>query len=60
LNTPSNPIQSLARREGWVYGWGLTEELELVTKLSDVEKIVLAHIYLLDTLSFKAFSFTKL
>jgi hypothetical protein len=26
LNTPSNPIQSFAGKNGQVYGWGLTEE----------------------------------
>ncbi len=37
LNTPSHPIQSLAGNSSSVYGWGLTEELELVTKLRHVE-----------------------
>ncbi len=36
LNTPSNPIQSFAGRNGSVYGWGLTEEMELVTELRHV------------------------
>ncbi len=37
LNTPSNPIQSLAGKNGKLYGWGLTEELEQVTQLRHVE-----------------------
>ncbi len=37
LNTPLDPIQSLAGRSGKVYGWGLTEELELVSKLRHVD-----------------------
>ncbi len=37
LNTPSDPIQSLAGRNGKLYGWGLTEDHEIVTKLRDVE-----------------------
>jgi hypothetical protein len=37
LNTPSNPIQSFAGRNGKVYGWGLTEDLEIVTELRHVE-----------------------
>jgi hypothetical protein len=37
LNTPSNPIQSFAGRNGKVYGWGLTEELELASELHHVE-----------------------
>jgi hypothetical protein len=37
LNTPSNPIQNFAGKKGMVYGWGLTEELELDTKLHEVE-----------------------
>jgi hypothetical protein len=37
LNTPANPIQSFAERNATVYGWGLTEELKLVTQLRDVE-----------------------
>jgi hypothetical protein len=37
LNTPSDPIQSFAGRNGTVYGWGLTEELETATELREVE-----------------------
>jgi hypothetical protein len=37
LNTPSDPIQSFAGRNASVYGWGLTEDFELVTKLRHVE-----------------------
>ncbi len=37
LNNPSNPIQSLAVRNGSVYGWGLTEDLETSTELLHVE-----------------------
>jgi hypothetical protein len=37
LNTPSDPIQSFAGRNGSVYGWGLTEELETVTELRDAD-----------------------
>ncbi len=37
LNTPSDPIQSFAGRNASVYGWGLTEELKLVTELRHVE-----------------------
>ncbi len=37
LNTPSNPIQSFNGRNGAVYGWGLTEDLKLVTQLRHVE-----------------------
>jgi hypothetical protein len=37
LNTPSDPIKSFAGRSGSVYGWGLTEELKLVTELRHVE-----------------------
>jgi hypothetical protein len=37
LNTPSNPIQSFAGQSGQIYGWGLTEELETVSKLRHVE-----------------------
>jgi hypothetical protein len=37
LNTPSDPIQSFAGRISKVYGWGLTEDHEIVTKLRDVE-----------------------
>jgi hypothetical protein len=37
LNTPSYPIQSLAGQNTSVYGWGLTEELETVTELREVE-----------------------
>jgi secreted trypsin-like serine protease len=37
LNTPSNPIQSFARKNGQVYGWELTEELKLVSELHHVE-----------------------
>jgi hypothetical protein len=37
LNTPSNPIQSLAREKATVYGWGLTEDLKLVTQLRHVD-----------------------
>jgi secreted trypsin-like serine protease len=35
LNTPSHPIQNFAGR-AVVYGWGLTEDLELVTELRHV------------------------
>ncbi len=37
LNTPANPIQSFTRENAKVYGWGLTEHLEIVTELRDVE-----------------------
>jgi hypothetical protein len=37
LNTPANPIQSFAEKNASVYGWGLTEELELATQLRDVK-----------------------
>jgi hypothetical protein len=37
LNTPSNPIQNFTGRNATVYGWGLTEELELATNLRHVE-----------------------
>ncbi len=37
LNTPSNPIQNFAGRNAKVYGWGLTEELELASQLRQVE-----------------------
>jgi hypothetical protein len=33
LNTPSDPIQNLAGRNGKVYGWGLTEDLKFVSQL---------------------------
>jgi secreted trypsin-like serine protease len=37
LNTPSNPIQSFAGRSGKVYGWGLTDDLELDSELRHVD-----------------------
>jgi hypothetical protein len=37
LNTPSDPIQNFAGKNASVYGWGLTEELEYVSQLRDVE-----------------------
>ncbi len=37
LNTPSDPIQSFNGRNGLVYGWGLTEDLEIVNQLRHVE-----------------------
>jgi hypothetical protein len=36
LNTPSDPIQNFAGKNASVYGWGLTEDLELVTELRHV------------------------
>jgi hypothetical protein len=36
-NTPSNPIQNFAGRRASVYGWGLTEDHEVDTKLREVE-----------------------
>ncbi len=47
LNTPSNPIQSLAGRSGTVYGWGLTEDLEEdlapVSQLRHVDEPLVDH-----------------
>jgi secreted trypsin-like serine protease len=37
LNTPTNPIQSLAARNASVYDWGLTEDLEFVSQLRHVD-----------------------
>ncbi len=37
LNTPSDPIQSLAGKNASVYGWGLTENLKLFTELQEVK-----------------------
>jgi hypothetical protein len=38
LNTPSDPIQSLAGQSGQVYGWGFTEDLlKYGTELRHVE-----------------------
>jgi hypothetical protein len=37
LNTPADPIQSLAGQNAKVYGWGLTEKLETATVLHEVE-----------------------
>ncbi len=37
LNTPSDPIQSFAGRNASVYGWGLTEDLEIVSELRQLE-----------------------
>jgi hypothetical protein len=37
LNTPSDPIQSLAGKNGKVYGWGLTEEFKFVSDLHHVD-----------------------
>jgi hypothetical protein len=37
LNTPANPIQSLAGKNGKVYGWGLTENFKTVTELRHVD-----------------------
>ncbi len=37
LNTPADPIQSFAGRNGAVYGWGLTEDLEIVNQLRHVD-----------------------
>jgi hypothetical protein len=36
LNTPSDPIQNFAGRNGLVYGWGLTEALKTVSELRNV------------------------
>jgi dynein heavy chain len=36
LNTPADPIQSLAGRNTQVFGWGLTKELKTVSELRHV------------------------
>jgi hypothetical protein len=37
LNTPADPIESFAGKSGKVYGWGLTEDIEVDTELRHVE-----------------------
>jgi hypothetical protein len=37
LNTPSNPIQSFAGEKAMIFGWGYTEDFEIVTALRHVE-----------------------
>ncbi len=37
LNTPADPIQSLAGKTAMVYGWGLMEDLKLDSQLRHVE-----------------------
>jgi hypothetical protein len=40
LNTPSDPIQSFAGRSSKVYGWGLTEELQIDSELRYVDVLM--------------------